>query len=97
MSIADWWRSRKEKRYVVFKVTTEDGNMHEVAAHDWVDWVALRSIEGRGMPSQADMRFMLRHMDDGASNKAIYNLLQDAIPKVRRAAAKGGIDLAKVN
>lgn len=86
-------RREASKRYVVFHVTTEDGNSHEVAAHDWISWVALRSLEGRGLPSQSDMRFMFRHMDDGAVDKAIYDLLRDALPRVKRAAVKGGIDL----
>lgn len=88
-------RSARQERskHTVFHVPTEDGNTHEVAAHSWVDWVALRSMERRGLPSQEDMRFMLRHMDDPSTDRAIYELLHNAFPRIRRAAQRGGIDL----
>ncbi len=88
-----WPFKKRNPRYTVFHVSTGDGNTHEVAARGWIDWLAMRSLERQALPSQEDLRFMLRHMDDLATDVLISELLAAAIPRVRRAALRGGIDL----
>jgi hypothetical protein len=83
------WPWQRPKPIAVFRFDTTDGKKHEVAGASLFEWLALRTAEEQALPSQADMRDMLRHLDDGAADKALFALIRAALPKAITAARNG--------
>lgn len=83
------WPWQKARPMAVFRITTSDGERHEVAGTSLFEWLALRTAENRSLPTQADMRDMLHHLDDAAADKALFALIRAALPGAVYALRQG--------
>jgi hypothetical protein len=83
------WPWQKAKPVAVFRITATDGSKHEVAGTSLFEWLALRTAEGRALPTQDDMRDMLHHLDGPAADKALFALIRAALPGAVYALKQG--------
>lgn len=83
------WPWQKDVPAAVFRVKLPNGELHEIAGTALFEWLALRTAEEKTLPSQADMRDMLRHLDDAAADKVLFALIRAAIPGAVNALRLG--------